>query len=135
GGGGGGGLAAADERQDVVFRDAARDSRAVDLRDVDVVLFRDLPHQRRRPLADHFLGRRGGRAGLKARPYGGLLWGTVLRPCRRRGRRHNVIVAIVVVRRRRLPFLRHRRRRRAISLRRRLRWFRSLTPGPRPSPT
>ena len=46
----------ADEPEDVVLGHAARDAGAANLRDVDVVLLRDLPHERRRPLADRVLG-------------------------------------------------------------------------------
>ena len=38
------------EPENIVLRHAARDAAAVDLRDVDAVLFRDLADQRRRPL-------------------------------------------------------------------------------------
>src|SRR5438132_582331 len=48
-----------DERKDVVLRHAACDSRSVQPRDVDVVVLRDLPYERRRSLADSVLGGRG----------------------------------------------------------------------------
>src|SRR5207249_10030918 len=59
-----------DERKDVVLRHAARDSRSVQLRDVDVMVLRDLPHERRRSLADSVLGGRGG--GMRG--AGGGFW-------------------------------------------------------------
>src|SRR5205814_92595 len=46
-----------DVGEDVFFRDASGDARALKLRDVDIVFSRDLPHQRGRTLADGVLGR------------------------------------------------------------------------------
>ena len=69
--------------EDVVLGHAAGDAGAVNLRDVDVVLLRDLPHERRRPLPDHVLDARS-----RGRRRGGAAGRGTRRPARsRRGRR------------------------------------------------